>query len=127
MGRYSIKTHHRLSVLMKRSKCFKEHLGIPLPSLTGVYYVRIDTQQQLHCNIAMAAAISNDAMTMQKGGTIWKPNLDSRLGLIGPQANKIKWSYGVKYSIRRLLNRPFQNICFGMSAGSGKYNSLHSI
>lgn len=102
MGRYSIKTHHRLSVFMKRFKCFKEHLRMPLSSLTVVYYLRTDTKQQLHCNIAMAAAISNDAMTMQKRGTIRKPNLDSRLGLFGPQVNKIRQSYGVKYSICRL-------------------------
>lgn len=126
MDRCSIKTNHRLSVFMKRIKCFKEHFRMPLPSSTVLYYLGTDTKEQMYSNIAIAG-VSNDAMTMEKEGTIQNPDLDSRLGPFDPQINKNRQSYGVKYSIHRLLNRPLQNISFGMSAGSGKYNSLHSI
>jgi len=70
---------------------------------------------------------SNDAMTMQKEGTTQNPNLDSRLGLFGPKSTKPGRVMESNTQIYRLLNRPSQNISFGMSAGSGKYNSLHSI
>lgn len=41
----------------------------------------------MYCNIAVAG-VSNDAVTKQKEGTVWHPNLDSRQGLLVPKSTK---------------------------------------
>lgn len=41
----------------------------------------------MYCNIAVAG-VSNDAVTKQKEGTIWHPNLDSRQRLFVSKSTK---------------------------------------
>lgn len=57
------------------------------PSSALTFYLGTHTKQQMYCNITVAG-VSNDAMTKQKEGTIWHPNLDSRQKLLVSKSTK---------------------------------------